>query len=369
MSATTYYYFCVLPTFDFDPSVAYDVVVSNDGGNTTLPGVVQFTSAPTLSSIDPCIDRGGLQAQVYQGVQCPVGTTLTLRGARFPAADSVAVQFVVASSFGSPTTISLLAPTLINSTTVTATLPALDSLTAAAVYGVQGTVQVFFMSASVTTTTNAFVNAIYIPMDAPNVTSVTSTMCDSVSPLQLTNCRSMAVITVAGSNLAQRSGLTLSTIAAGVWLGHNYLLPVYFYNTTWYDSVTNTSVVFTLDYFDADTNPQLQPNVVYTILILANSGVSLVSNAFRLSLTYGAADSSGTSSSNKLSSGAITGIVIAAVVVAVLLVLVVVWLARRQLSSASQSWSSKSPTTDSMQWSIRDDAGGASDEYKGVELQ
>ena len=201
------YYICELPIFDYDPSVAYDVTIYNDNGKVTLPGLVQYTSAPTLASIDPCIDRGDMAAVWGIGPQCPVGATITLRGARFPAADAVTVQFITGAS--NPMTVTLLAPTLINSTTLTATLPALDNVTAAATYGRYGNVQASFTSLNVTTTSNKLMNYLYMAPNAPSITSVTSTMCDSFSALQLTNCHAMATITVAGSNLALREELDL----------------------------------------------------------------------------------------------------------------------------------------------------------------
>ena len=52
------YYSCPLPNFDFDPSVPYDVEVSTNAGIRNFSGLVQYTAAPTLASINQCIDRG-----------------------------------------------------------------------------------------------------------------------------------------------------------------------------------------------------------------------------------------------------------------------------------------------------------------------
>ena len=361
------YFYCSLPNFDYDPSVAYDVVVYNDAGTATLSGLVQYTSAPTLISIDPCIDRGD-RSREYSDARCPVGTTITLLGTRFPAANAVSVHFSTRTS----TLVDLLAATRINSTAITATLPAFNNATtAAAVLGAYGSVQAVFSSADVNTTSNMLSTRLYLLPNTPSITSVSSSSCDSVSALQLTNCRALAVITVAGSNLAVSGRVLMYVYLASAWQGYNYLLPdgsdssTAASNGTWYDSLSNTSLVFTLAYFDADTNVQLQPDVVYTVLITPYSSTNRVSNAFRLSLTYDSATSS-TSASSSLSSGAIAGIVIAAVVAAVLLLMVVVWLLRRP--SGSSWWSSKS-SDESSQWSTRRAGGSSSDDFKDVELQ
>jgi len=356
-------YFCRLPEFDFDPSVAYDIVVYNDAGNRTLSGAVQYTAAPILASVDPCIDRGEGYESDYDGVQCAVGTTITLRGSRFPVADAVTVQFTTTPFFTPPVTVTLLSPTVVDSSTITATLPALDDSSAASVYNQRGTVQAVFTSSGITTATNALNQRLYIAPDAPNITSVTSTMCDSVSPLQLTNCRAMASITIVGTNLERHGGMFLPTSLGGEYLGPYTLLPS---NST-LDFSRNDSVVFTLKYFDADTNVDLQANVVYTVYLTSVNGIPWKdSNAFRLSLTYSTADTDTTDSTSKLSSGAIAGIVIAVVVMAALLVAVVMRRARRSGSSAS--WSSKS-AGESLSWTGRSGAQSGSSDYKDVELK
>ena len=114
-------------------------------------------------------------------------------------AEAVTVRFT--SEFKTPpVSVNLLSPKLVNRSTITATLPALDGATAAALYGEWGTAQVLFTASDVTSATNSLENVLYAPLYTPTVTSVTSTMCDFVSPLQLTDCRAMAVITIAGRN-------------------------------------------------------------------------------------------------------------------------------------------------------------------------
>ena len=365
-------HYCYLPNFAFDPSIPYDLVVSNDAGNATLRSLVRYARTPMLISIDQCIDRGELYAQSqYYGVQCPIGTSITLRGSRFPAADAIAVQFVPYYT-PQPIIVPLLNATLINSSTLSVTLPALDNETiAAAVYGAYGTVQALFTSSGVTMATNAINNRLYILPNAPSITSVNSTMCDTISPLQLTNCRATATITVVGSNLFseldQQTRLLLSTsTAGGDFLGWNYLLPSNY--SIIYNPFANTSFVLTLDYYDADINSHLQPNVVYTLFINSNDGYYWAqSNAFRLSLTYGAADVVTISADSGLSSGAVVGIVVAALLVGVLLVLVGVRLVRWLLSSASPLWPSFAAVED-LQRSMRSDAHSSGDEYRNVEL-
>ena len=390
----------LLPSFDYDPSVAYDLVISNDAGSVTYPGAVQFTSAPTLISIDQCIDRGDAYSELNLGVRCPVGTTLTLRGSRFPAAEAVSVQYLI--GYRPPYTtilaiVDLLVATVLNGTTITATLPALDNTTAAAYQYYEGSLQIAFTSDNRNTTTNKLSTRLYVLPNTPSVTSISSDTCKTVSALQLANCRALAVITVVGSNLAQR-GLVLAASIGSLDLGNNYLFTeLGLWDDTWYDSLSNTSLVFTLAYFDADTNVQLQPDVVYTLVL--KSYLTSDSNAFRLSLTYddvvpaslpssssstAAASTAATSSiasatstaaaaskvsSSSLSSGAIAGIVIAAVVAAGLLALLVVRLLRR--TSGSASWWSK-PASDGMQRSMRGGGGGGGDSsseaYTDVEL-
>ena len=350
------YYECILPNFDFDPTTAYDVFVYSDAGNVTLPGLVSYTGAPTLVSIDDCIDRGDMYKLWGLGVQCPVGTTITLHGSRFPSDTAVAVQFDTRWPYAG--SVNLTSPTVINTSTITATLSALEGA-AAGSYGSYGTVRVVFTSADTVTMTNSLQNGVYGAINAPVIKSITSNKCDSVSALQLTNCRALATITVTGDNLARRDELMLATSAGGMFQGYNYLSPPLDTNSTWFDSSSNTSLVYTLSYFDANTNVRMQPDTVYTMFIVASSGYQWdVSNAFRLSLTYGTARPA--TGSSKLSSGAIAGIVVGAVVVAVLLLLVVVWLARRML------WSTKS-AGGGLQWSTHTDA-QSSEEYKDVEL-
>ena len=109
---------CILPLFDYDPSVAYDAVVFSDAGNVTLPGAVQYTSAPTLISVDPCVGLGGSWSQWRNSVECPYGSTITLQGARFPAAESFVVRFGM-SYDSSYATLDLLSPARLNVTTIT----------------------------------------------------------------------------------------------------------------------------------------------------------------------------------------------------------------------------------------------------------
>ena len=370
--STATFFRCDLPNFDYDPSVAYDVVVYNDAGNATLSGLIQYTSAPTLIGIDACIDRG-VGYPEWLGIRCPAGTTITLRGSRFPSADAVAVQFVTAYTSALVTVI-LLGATLLNSSTITATLPALDDAAAAEVYGEYGSVEAVFTTSGLNTTV-ALMTRLYLPLNTPSITSVSSSSCDSVSALHLTNCRALAVITVVGSNLAVDESLWLDVYQDDMPQGQNFLLSqcancyrpgTEASNDTWYDSLSNTTLVFTLAYFDADTNVQLQPDVVYTVYTESyNSNFYQVSNAFRLSMTYAAVVPTPSSSSSSLSSGAIAGIVIAAVAAAVLLVLPLVWMLRR--FDGLSSWSSES-AREGWRRSTRHAGGTSSDEYKDVEL-
>ena len=347
--------YCTAPVWDYDPATAYDLVLSNEAGiKVTLPGLVQYTSAPTVYGIAPCIDRGEWYVVGISVAQCPAGSTITLLGSRFPVGGAVTVQYVLASS---GVVDLLLNAVVLNSTAVTATLPA----SPAADNRMGGRVKAQFNSNAGSVTSNALFEDLYLSSYAPTITSVSSASCDSLSPLQLTNCRAMAVITVTGSNLQLRNGVFFATSTpAGELLAYDFLLP----SNSSIVSLSNTSLVFTLDYFDADTNVQLQPNVVYSNIAIAEAGVydSLLtwrySNAFYLSLTYDTADTN--SSSKRLSSGAVAGIVIAAVAVALLLVAAVAWLVRRQLSSKSAGGGGG--------WSSHSDAQGSSDEYKDVEL-
>ena len=371
ISATSY--FCRLPAFEYDPAVAYDLVAYNDDGNRTISGLVQFTSQPTLISIDGCIDRGDVRSGYYYGVQCPVGTTVTLRGTRFMTAGSLIVQLVSVSN--SAVTVSLSAATLLDSSTITTTLIELDSVAAAALYGKSNYVSVLFMTSNTTTATNALLDGLYIAPNAPNITSVTSSMCDSVSTLQLANCRATAAITLTGTNLAPGGEMTLVTSSGDGYLGFDYLLAS---SNATFDSVSNISLVFKLSYFDANTDVDLLPDVVYTLFLASRPGGGLLhldSNAFRLSLSYGTDAIVSDQSSKELSAGAIAGVVIAVVVVAVLLLAVAVGLGRGQISRASSSpWSSETAPDDSLRWSLRlssqqsSDSHHRSDEFQAVEM-
>ena len=331
---------CYLPWFNFDPSVAYDVVVYNafGAGNRTLPGAVRYSDRLLQQGLDSCVDRGDwyVGQRFFPGVQCPACTTITLRGANFRTNGNITLRYA---------DVDLINTTIVDDWTITATLyqPNLSSAyDAIQLYGVGRGLTVHEDESSVSYNTR-----LYLPPYAPNISSVSSASCDSLSPLRLANCRSMAVITVTGTNLfnewdlAESDGLPLPTsLSGGQSLGNNFLLPggasISFNNS----ATTNTSLVFQLAYFDADTNTQLQPDVDYVLLIDSQwrpddfHVFDLPSQAFRISLTYDA-PSSGSNSSSRLSSGAVAGIVIAAIVAAGLLVAAVVWLVRRQWSGVS----------------------------------
>ena len=352
--------------FDYDPSTKYDLVAYNDDGNITLPGLIQYTSAPTIIAFDACVDRGELDAVYHEGTQCPVGTTITLRGARFLAAASIVVIFV--SDANSNVTLSWNIPSMINGTTIVFTLQPLDDTTAAAVYGQAGSIQVLFTSNNVTTASNVIGDTLYIAPNAPNITAVTSSMCTSVSALQLTACRAMASITITGTNLAPYSQYyepwLITSLQGGVYQRTNILAAG---GNATFSTLTNTTLVFSLPYFDADTNVELQTDVVYT-MFMYTVPTHFDSNAFRLSLTYGSVDSTNTPSSGRLSAGAIAGIVVAAVVVSAALIALVAWMVQRRARAGGASHSSKS-ASEGLSWSLHSSGKQSNDEYKDVELQ
>ena len=393
------------PDFHYDPSITYDLVVSNAGGNVTFSGALQYTSAPVLIRVDQCIDRGEQYRSVSGdgGPQCPAGTTITMRGSHFPAAEIVTAQYYRASENSPHFYVDLLNVTRIKSTTIAATMSVLDAANATVVYGAFGHIQVLFESGGRTTYSNMRGNYLYIPANTPSITSVTSSSCDTVSALQLANCHSLAIITIVGSNLTQSDDMVLDTSSTdGAAAGYNFLLPKTDEWRTWYNSLNDTTLVFTLDYFDGDTNVRLQPDVVYTTLLVAGRGGSLPSNAFRLRLTYAAAvvptpPSSSTStaasagtatsaaslsaaatsaasytvaSSSTLSTGAVAGVVVAAVTMAALLAVTVVWLLRYRASGRSALWWDET-AGEGWQRSMRSGGGGgdsSSEAYTDVEL-
>ena len=353
----------------YDPSVSYDVLVYNDAGSQTFSGLVQYTAKPLLISVDQCIDRGPLPSPTAPAPLCPAGTTITLRGSRFPVmADTTRVQFVVDDA---AVEVNFTAPTLINSSTITFVLTELDNATAAVVYGATGTLHVLFNAAGVTTATNSVTTSLYLPPNAPNITSVTSSLCVSVLPLLLSNCHATASITIMGTNLNAGVLLYMRTSTPNASLRLNFLASET--SSSIWDVYTSTMLVFTLPYFDADTNLRLQPSLVYTVsLTQVNEALgSVQSNAFRLSLTYNGATAAGTAaSSSTLSSGAIAGISIAAVVAGVLLFLTAVWLVRGQSCGGCSLWSSKSSSDDGVPWFRRSNTASRSDAYvRDVELQ
>lgn len=362
--------YCRLPAFDYDPSVHYDLVVYNDAGRIPFTGLIQYTSQPTLASIDACVDRGDLDTVWYEGAACPVWTTITLRGSRFmPTADSVTVKFV--SGANSNVSLTWSSPTLLNSSAITVTLTPLNNpVAAAAVYGQSGSLTVAFTTGNITTTSNTLASILYAALDQPNITAVTSTGCTSLSPLQLTNCRAMAAITITGNNLAPYNTYNVQpfmiTSALGEYQGNNVLVARA--NDT-FSTYSNSTLVFTLLYFDANTEVDLLPDTVYTIY-LYTTGTRKDSNAFRLSLTYGLDDSNASQSAKRLSAGGIAGVVVAAVVVVAVLLAGVVWVVQRRMRGGGGASSSK-PAVDGLQWSLQSSGKqsmSSSDDYKDVEL-
>ena len=352
---------CTLPAFDYDPSVSYAVVLSNAAGaNVSLSAQVAYTSAPTLSGVAPCIDRGEWYAAWGDGAQCLAGATITLRGSRFPTTGVASVQYAVPGTSSVP--VALLSPTVLNSTAITATLT-----DAAAGYGSGGSLVVRFTNGSGSTmsTTNTVMNSLYLWYDAPLIISASSNMCANLSPLRLVNCRALAAITLTGTNFNGHFRITYTTTVGAQFLGElgegGLLSSPATTDTTWYSALSDSTLVLALDYFDAETNALLQPGMEYTLyLTVADVGRQpAYSNAFRLSVTYGETVPDA-SMSSKLSSGAIAGIVVAAVVGALLLSVVAVWLVQRQLLRKS--------ARRERQWTPQAGGQSSSEEWRDVEL-
>ena len=297
----------ILP--NLDPTVSYDLVAANDGGKITYSGLVQFTSQPTLASIDDCINRGSFGLAYLWGSYCPPATTITVRGSQFPLADSISLRFSPGGS-----TIVRIPAMLVDSQTLAGTLPPLDPATAALVYGQRGLLSAVFNTAGGTISSNSISLGLYQWSNPPNVTAVTSTSCNSVAPLQLTNCLGGATITVTGTNLAYGAIQSFMTMSPGVYYGTNYLQP----DGTGYDSISNTSIVFTLEYFDQVTNTELLTDVPYTLLLNNIDGYQLrkLANAFNITLAYPPQSATSTTMHhNMLSTGATVGLTIAVVAV------------------------------------------------------
>ena len=281
-----------------EPGVQYDVMVSNDAGSTLLPAAFTYTAQPTLAGVDACLDSGS--DYYYPPANCPPGATLLLRGFNFIDDPQLTVLLtpVYADGNVSCTNASFLSPL-----TITCTLPSPALALQPLFYGQQSFVTVLFPSSPLNRS-NTLMLAVYVSATAAIVTSVTGCG-NSSGALSLTECRSLDVLTLAGSNLGN---------ASLVWATNQGFpcLPL---------DGSNTASALQCQLPDLDSSEQdILTDTPYTMQVNTRQGQT---NIFRISFTSQPAvvpqpPASGSPSS---SSGRSAAVVAAAVVVPVVVVL------------------------------------------------
>ena len=88
--------YCFLPYIgDYDPSVSYNLTVTNDVGSATVQSLVQFVDGPSLYALVPCIQRGRyFTAYVQSQPVCVPSSQVTIRGTRLSVGAAVQVTLL-----------------------------------------------------------------------------------------------------------------------------------------------------------------------------------------------------------------------------------------------------------------------------------
>jgi hypothetical protein len=332
---------CNLPVIDgYTPDFAYDtVVVPYDGANITLSCIVAFTSAPTVSSVIPCLYQGTMS--VSNNGLCQPGHVLTIKGSRFPLSDSsvqvTMSRFVSSSSYYTTLNVNCTVAVVLDSGTIACTLPfILNSTIAQQFYGQYVQVQASFS----TSISNVMYNSVYNFADAPNVTAISGCQ-SSRSTLQISECLPEDVLQIEGTNLAGSDvliyGITELLEADGSMYNDYQVCNV--------TSFSTTSITCVLPLWDEE-NPLLSEVDYYFIVTLIRNNSYMRSNAFSVTFTIDGPPAMASSSSSSsggsppsddsgsphsgMSGGAIAGLVMGLLALTAVLVGAALLMARRR---------------------------------------
>ena len=330
--------YCSLPYIaDSNATAAYDLTVSNEVGTATVQALVQYIDGPSLNAAVPCLQRG-LYFTAYTAdlPLCAPTSTLVMRGTQLPVGAAVEVTLFTRDQ----ATLSCSSAVVVDASTLRCTLPALDS--GSSWYQTSVSVQAQFAASSQTTNLLSL-GRLFFPPPFPFITSVSSSSCVSLSPLQLAACQPGAVITIRGANLNTSSpSLFAAPDTASIYTADVLRLS----NRGW-QTLDNDSLTYELPAGEFDTQA-VQLDVAYDFVLyqyLATGATA--SNSFVITFTSQAALEGSTGSAGQassgggLSGGSIAGIVIGVLVVGLVLTAMAVYLLRLRSASSSRPSSYK----------------------------
>ena len=308
-------YQCLLPIIEpFVSGAMYDVVVQNEQGVIVLPGVVGFTSLPSLAAVSVCWWSGLWAINGNPLSRCVAGETLTVTGRRFmqQSTSLVNVTFTTQPSAitgGPPFTFTCLTPTILNDTTLTCVLPPVNRA------GILGQALTVGTTWSDGYSTNQLTRYIYDWPNAPRILCMQGCGMSSnlSSGLGLQNCQQGEVITLQGTNLEIPGGwLAQSLYITGfpVW----YCAPLTVQSNRSITCQLATAAEYALPVYGAEFTLILRP--------INSPGYGFGSNAFTIAFTSSPASSSGgANGGNEGSSGDSMTVAVVASVLSVMALL------------------------------------------------
>ena len=310
---------CNLPLIpDFDPTLGYDVALSNSAGSLVLLALVWYRSGPMLTSMTNCVEIGLGLKQVRAGGRCQPGTAIILTGADFQADPALSIVFAITSD--PSVNVTCKQPRFVNSSALACVLPTALEADLTRFLGQYVTLSVSFPSLSLSTN-GISVSAFDWP-DPPFITSVGG--CGtSLSPLVVTQCSFEGELILTGINL---NGTQISVYSSGP-------TPLGFmsFDCVVVPPTTATSITCRLPAIGTGLVP-LVPGVAYTMFgyLTDSQGRMRRMNVFIITLTGDAPPSpSNSNSTGDAGSGSNYVSVIVGVVVSItVLVLVVSGLVR-----------------------------------------
>ena len=134
---------CLLPIIANDTDgLAWDVVVSNPAGSQRLPGLVTYSTKPSIAFVEPCNTYGLYESDI--NINCQPGQALTVRGMRFPDDPELAVVIRGSTIVQRPLNVTCPQLVRVDSTMLTCVVPSLDGMAQSALYSALVDVLVVF---------------------------------------------------------------------------------------------------------------------------------------------------------------------------------------------------------------------------------